>query len=193
MATYILMNPRKEGKFVTEQRCSCPTSKLYAIKFNKVKCKLMSQSTKNCVIFCYALFFFSLTFAPIAVVGVLRGFILTKFFIISALISCSFAIILTILFIFISEFTHNSLEVLYKCRSCGHQVHVTYEVLPEACSRLGGDNFSEFGHYTRTCQKPSTVRLLPRQRDLDETIDKTPPLSRSSNALQGCHANAIIE
>uniref|UniRef100_A0A183CBF3 LRAT domain-containing protein n=1 Tax=Globodera pallida TaxID=36090 RepID=A0A183CBF3_GLOPA len=44
----------------------------------------------------------------------------------------------------IQDLTHEALEVLYKCRSCGHEVHVTYEILAE------GEVRNDPGRYTKT-------------------------------------------
>uniref|UniRef100_A0A914GT59 Uncharacterized protein n=1 Tax=Globodera rostochiensis TaxID=31243 RepID=A0A914GT59_GLORO len=190
-------NPRKEGKFVTEKRCACRTSQLNAIKFNKVQCNVMSQPNKNCEIFCYALFFFTIFFGPLALlIAVSYGSGMTMWYISFALFSGSLTIILTIACAVLVEFTHTALEVLYKCRTCGHQVHVTYEVLLDFRSRSGGEIFNAYGRYTRMCHEPKPLSLKTTAFDdltLDETIDQTPALSRSSNALQGCHANTIIE
>uniref|UniRef100_A0A914HTL7 Uncharacterized protein n=1 Tax=Globodera rostochiensis TaxID=31243 RepID=A0A914HTL7_GLORO len=196
MALLNTPNPRKEGEFVTEKRCSCPTSQLYAIKFNKVQCKVMSQCNKNCEIFCYAFLYFIILFGPLALLIATHGSGLTIIYISFALYNGTLIIIVTMAYAAQAEFTHTALEVLYKCRSCGHEMHVTYEVLRNARRRSGGDIFNAYGRYTRTCQEPEPLSLKTTAFDdliLDETNDQTPALSRSSNALQGCHANAIIE
>ncbi|KAI3419120.1 hypothetical protein GPALN_006881 [Globodera pallida] len=155
-----MINPRKEGKFVTEKRCSCPTSQLNAIKFNKVQCKTLTQSNKNFVIFCFAFFFFIIFFGHLAVmIAVFDSRGMTILYVSSAIVCCFLAVIMTLTCVLISEFTHTALEVLYKCRSCGHEVHVTYEVLPDVRSRAGGEIFNSYGRYTRTCQQPKPLLL----------------------------------
>uniref|UniRef100_A0A183BW05 Uncharacterized protein n=1 Tax=Globodera pallida TaxID=36090 RepID=A0A183BW05_GLOPA len=152
------MNPRKEGEFVTEQRCACPTSQLYAIKFNKVKCKLMNETNQSCEFCCIGLMCILFTICFVFFVGfaaTLGG----DSSIIVGIIVCVAAIIAFILYAVLSEFTHTALEVLYKCRSCGHEVHVTYEVLPLPFGFAGGDIFNESGRYTRMCQEPVALTL----------------------------------
>uniref|UniRef100_A0A914GQ86 LITAF domain-containing protein n=1 Tax=Globodera rostochiensis TaxID=31243 RepID=A0A914GQ86_GLORO len=179
-----MINPRKEGKFVTEKRCACLTSQLYAIKFNKVQCKLMSQYNKNSLIFCFAFFFFFIFFAPLAVLfSIFPNSGLTILHIVCALFSGALAIIMTIICASLIESTHTALEVLYKCRTCGHEVHVTYEVLPDVRSRSGGEIFNAYGRYTRMCHEPKPLSLKTTAFDdleLDETNDQTPALSRSN-------------
>ncbi|KAI3419118.1 hypothetical protein GPALN_006879 [Globodera pallida] len=153
-----LMNPRKEGEFVTEQRCACPTSQLYAIKFNKVKCKLMNETNQSCELLWFGLL--CILFTILLVIFI--GFAAThddSAIIVGIIVSVA-AIIVLILYAVFSEFTHTALEVLYKCRSCGHEVHVTYEVLPQPFAGCaGGDIFNESGRYTRTCQEPEPLTL----------------------------------
>ncbi|KAL3087836.1 hypothetical protein niasHS_009574 [Heterodera schachtii] len=36
-------NPRKEGKFESENRCSCPEAELYAVECKKVVCNKMNR------------------------------------------------------------------------------------------------------------------------------------------------------
>uniref|UniRef100_A0A914GQ80 Uncharacterized protein n=1 Tax=Globodera rostochiensis TaxID=31243 RepID=A0A914GQ80_GLORO len=171
------MNPRKEGEFVMEQRCSCPTSQLYAIKFNKVKCKIMNQTNQSCefclIGFCCILFTALLVFF-IGLAAHDSGFIV-------GIIITSFSIIGLILYAVFSEFTHSALEVLYKCRSCGHKVHKTYELLPQSGGCAGGDIFNDCGRYTRTCQEPEPLSLNATAYEdidqLDGSVDKSPPLS----------------
>uniref|UniRef100_A0A183BMI5 LRAT domain-containing protein n=1 Tax=Globodera pallida TaxID=36090 RepID=A0A183BMI5_GLOPA len=46
------------------------------------------------------------------------------------------------------DLTHTALEVLYKCRSCGHKVHVTYEIIQE------GEVSNAPGRYTNPYERP---------------------------------------
>uniref|UniRef100_A0A914GPU4 PPPDE domain-containing protein n=1 Tax=Globodera rostochiensis TaxID=31243 RepID=A0A914GPU4_GLORO len=46
------------------------------------------------------------------------------------------------------DLTHTALEALYKCRSCGHEAHVTYEITGP------GNVHNEFGRYTKTYERP---------------------------------------
>uniref|UniRef100_A0A914HR43 Uncharacterized protein n=1 Tax=Globodera rostochiensis TaxID=31243 RepID=A0A914HR43_GLORO len=152
------MNPRKEGEFVTEQRCSCPTSQLYAIKFNKVKCKLMNETNQGCEICCIGLL--CTLFATLLML--LIGLAATRYdsAIILAIIVSSLCIIVLILYAVFSEFTHSALEALYKCRSCGHEVHKTYELLPQPFGCAGGDIFNDCGLHATT-SAAATARIGP--------------------------------
>uniref|UniRef100_A0A914GT65 Uncharacterized protein n=1 Tax=Globodera rostochiensis TaxID=31243 RepID=A0A914GT65_GLORO len=151
-------NPRKEGKFVTEKRCACRTSQLNAIKFNKVKCKIMNETNQSCefcligMILCFLFTVLLVFLIGLAATGYGSGLIV-------GISTSSIIIILFILYTVFSEFTHSALEALYKCRSCGHKVHKTYELLPQPFGCAGGDIFNDCGRYTRTCQEPEPLSL----------------------------------
>ncbi|KAL3088078.1 hypothetical protein niasHS_009364 [Heterodera schachtii] len=119
-------NPRKEGKFESENRCSCPEAQLYAGECKKVVCNKMN----GC----------NLRVTKIAV-GVPSLCV---------------------------ELTHTALQVKYKCRQCGHEVHKTYELIEQF--EGFGDTFNEWGRYTNLCKSEETTKL--RKTNFNEIEDE---------------------
>uniref|UniRef100_A0A914I492 Uncharacterized protein n=1 Tax=Globodera rostochiensis TaxID=31243 RepID=A0A914I492_GLORO len=151
------MNPRKEGEFVTEQRCSCPTSQLYAIKFNKVKCKLMNETNQGCEICCIGMILCMLFAILLMLFTALAAIRYDSGAIIGCIIVSVLIIVVLILYTVFSEFTHTALEALYKCRSCGHEVHKTYELLPQPFGCAGGDIFNDCGLHATTSAAATAI------------------------------------
>uniref|UniRef100_A0A914GTF7 Uncharacterized protein n=1 Tax=Globodera rostochiensis TaxID=31243 RepID=A0A914GTF7_GLORO len=105
--------PHTYGSFVTEHRCNCGDSELFSIEMRRVECDFMPRTLKRLANF--DRFAGTATLALIPVVGpVLAGGAVTAQ-------GRSLG----------QDLTHEALEVLYKCRSCGHEVHVTYEITGE--------------------------------------------------------------
>ncbi|KAL3088131.1 hypothetical protein niasHS_009417 [Heterodera schachtii] len=181
------VNPRKEGKFESENRYSCPEAELYAVECKKVVCNKMNQNNLA-IAKCFIVTLFLIGVVLIIVnigLEIWHWYITTEkdeaaehatvdtkasaknpseaesFF--SSLyphldtIVTSIVIALFLVFICQLELTHSALQLKYKCRQCGHEVHKTYELMEQ--TRGFGDTFSEWGRYTNLCKSEETTKL----------------------------------
>uniref|UniRef100_A0A914HNV6 PPPDE domain-containing protein n=1 Tax=Globodera rostochiensis TaxID=31243 RepID=A0A914HNV6_GLORO len=129
-------NPRSHGEFVEEQRCPCPDSELHATKFYEVECDFMDRKAKQ---------FLNVARITLCVASV--GLTLCSP-VLGLLLAAS--TILAHAPNWGQDLTHSCLEVLYKCRLCEHEVHVTYEFMNP------GETSNDCGRYSKT-YKPTKL------------------------------------
>ncbi|KAL3092590.1 hypothetical protein niasHS_007799 [Heterodera schachtii] len=168
---------RRHGIFVRENRCPCPVKKLVATKFSKVKCKFIDQSWRPG---CYtSLALCSIVFLCFAVLFVFLCFFTDTSFIvlqITLLVTLCFLLIpILIIISFLCRYNsccerkHSALEVLYKCESCGHEVHKSYECFVSAFTTYDGAahhqinrgrTYNSWGRYTGNVTKTVLHRQM---------------------------------
>uniref|UniRef100_A0A183CAE8 Col_cuticle_N domain-containing protein n=1 Tax=Globodera pallida TaxID=36090 RepID=A0A183CAE8_GLOPA len=109
-------DPDIYGIFVRKLSCGCHPSQLVATEFREVEIDLMDRASKrwsNVGRVAAAVATPALAFIPIV------GPLLTAAATGVQLINLG------------QDITHTALEVLYKCRLCAHEVHITYEIICE--------------------------------------------------------------
>uniref|UniRef100_A0A914H622 Uncharacterized protein n=1 Tax=Globodera rostochiensis TaxID=31243 RepID=A0A914H622_GLORO len=146
-------DPRKKGSFRAERRCACGDSELFSIEMRRIECDFMDRTGKRwsnagrvtAGVGSAALAFIPFVGIPLAI-GALAAQAPT----------------------WGEDLTHTALEVLYKCRSCGHKVHVTYEIMGE------GEVSNEFGLYTNTYHRSLESSLNRSFVDIDRVYRGMP-------------------
>ncbi|KAL3092675.1 hypothetical protein niasHS_007884 [Heterodera schachtii] len=143
---------RKNCKFVFQQPCRCPTNQLEATKFSKVISKQQNnsggESDQTCCYICCGIF---------AVVTAMPLFILIVFIII-------IVVVIVLCCMCEAEDGHSSLEILYKCPTCGKETHRIYECFIDisynwVSGRRGetftyrNQTYSVWGQYTENVTK----------------------------------------
>ncbi|KAL3094860.1 hypothetical protein niasHS_006155 [Heterodera schachtii] len=98
---------RKNCKFVFQQPCQCPPNQLEATKFSKVINKQQNNSGESDQTCCY-------------IWSAIPLFMLVLFIII-------IVVVIVLCCLYSDEDGHSSLEVLYKCPTCGKETHRIYE------------------------------------------------------------------
>ncbi|KAL3092573.1 hypothetical protein niasHS_007782 [Heterodera schachtii] len=204
---------RRHGIFVRSSRCPCPVKKLVATKFSKVKCKFIDKSWRpgcyislalcSIVFLCFSVLFVFLFFTSIAytVEQYILIFPLLLFFI-SILIISSFLCCYDSFF----ERKHSALEVLYKCDSCGHEVHKCYEcfVYSLAFSTnqhrayhhqiFRGRTYNSWGRYTRNVTKMVLHRqmTITNYEAVEQKFDLMSGVQKDSFTTSWAWANDLI-
>uniref|UniRef100_A0A183CLS1 PPPDE domain-containing protein n=1 Tax=Globodera pallida TaxID=36090 RepID=A0A183CLS1_GLOPA len=133
--------PHTYGSFATERRCNCGDSELFSIEMRRIECDFMPRYLKRGInvdrvaagICSAAIRFFPAADCP-------RG--------VRDIASSAFDAMRPT---WDQDLTHEALEVLYKCRLCRHEVHVTYEILGN------GNASNDFGRYTDTYARPRVL------------------------------------
>uniref|UniRef100_A0A183BMJ2 Tat pathway signal protein n=1 Tax=Globodera pallida TaxID=36090 RepID=A0A183BMJ2_GLOPA len=134
-------DPRKFGSFVEERRCTCGYSELFSIEIRRIECDFMDRTEKRV----------ANVNRVAAGIGSVAGSVALAFFPTAGPRLADAALasqIRNLAEVGEVDLTHTALEILYKCRSCGHKVHVTYEIMKE--EKVS----NEFGRYTDTYERP---------------------------------------
>ncbi|KAL3092637.1 hypothetical protein niasHS_007846 [Heterodera schachtii] len=199
---------RRHGIFVRENRCPCNVKKLVATKFSKVKCKYVEESSRHC---CY----FMLAFFIIACLGLTVLFIILFFnsstnrqylFLLPlCLFSIPIVIILSVLCCYNScyERKHTALEVLYKCDSCGHEVHKTYECFVYSFTLTDnrayhqlyrGRTYNPWGRYTENVTKTVLHRQMTMTKfeDVEQKFDLMSGVQKDNFSTSWAWTNDLI-
>uniref|UniRef100_A0A914GTA4 PPPDE domain-containing protein n=1 Tax=Globodera rostochiensis TaxID=31243 RepID=A0A914GTA4_GLORO len=122
-------DPRFYGNFLEESCCSCPSSQFRAIKFTKVQCDFLDRRVKrlgNAGRVAVGVGSAALSLVPYVGIPLAVGAVAAQ--------APTWG----------KDLTHTALEVLYRGSLCGHEVHVTYEIMGP------GELSKEFGRYTKT-------------------------------------------
>uniref|UniRef100_A0A183BMI3 Tat pathway signal protein n=1 Tax=Globodera pallida TaxID=36090 RepID=A0A183BMI3_GLOPA len=142
----MVYDPRVYGRFVPERRCTCGDSELFSIEVSRVECDFMDRSDKRACnagrvavgVGSAALAFIPFVGIPLAVDSVLAQ-------------APTWG----------QDLTHTALEVLYKCRLCGHEVPVTYEILGQGVVR------NDIGRYTKVYERVQALENVKNMSFVD--------------------------
>ncbi|KAL3088181.1 hypothetical protein niasHS_008070 [Heterodera schachtii] len=180
-----LENERKYGMFVHEMRCQCPDNELKAINFTKVRYKYTDEGRRK--FYCFMLAISIVAFVPLSVFLIIHYFTNetkslhlshkeTLFLLILALLLITAIFALSLMLCCLKSYfecKQTSLEVLFNCDSCGHNVHKTYECFVYYSSGKNHTYYynqtdNPWGRYTaqnamkKVLQKPSAITTFER-------------------------------